>query len=220
MPEHINITVDEDEAEVILVEVSEAVGMPGPQGDKGEPGSTNYQIALNNGFIGTEVEWLLSIGAEKGDKGDTGDTGKSAFEIAQTNGYLGSELQWLESLKGAGSTNNIQDTLVAGTTVSATKVVIINVDGKISQADSSNLAHLNAVIGIASSSGDVDATLNVISSGVMSDPSWNWTSFSPIFFDPNGTLTQVQPLSGFIQKVAIPRSANSIIVDVDPPIKL
>jgi hypothetical protein len=28
---------------------------------KGDPGLTNYQIAVNNGFIGTEPEWLASL---------------------------------------------------------------------------------------------------------------------------------------------------------------
>lgn len=34
-----------------------------------ENGKSAYEIAIKNGFIGTEQEWLLSL---KGDKGDTG----------------------------------------------------------------------------------------------------------------------------------------------------
>ena len=45
---------------------------PGPQGEKGDPGDSAYQVALDNGFEGTETEWLASL---KGPKGDTGDTG-------------------------------------------------------------------------------------------------------------------------------------------------
>lgn len=39
-------------------------GEPGPQGNPGEigpPGSSAYQVAVNNGFVGTEEEWLASL---------------------------------------------------------------------------------------------------------------------------------------------------------------
>lgn len=45
---------------------------PGPQGEKGDPGDSAYQVALTNGFEGNEEEWLASL---KGPKGDTGLTG-------------------------------------------------------------------------------------------------------------------------------------------------
>lgn len=32
-------------------------------------GLSAYQIALNNGFVGTEEEWLASLKGDKGDKG-------------------------------------------------------------------------------------------------------------------------------------------------------
>ena len=32
-----------------------------------------FDIAVENGFVGTEIEWLLSLKGEKGDKGDKGD---------------------------------------------------------------------------------------------------------------------------------------------------
>ena len=38
-------------------------------------GLSAYQIALQNGFQGTEGEWLASLKGEKGDKGDKGNTG-------------------------------------------------------------------------------------------------------------------------------------------------
>ncbi len=38
-------------------------------------GKSAYEIAVDNGFVGTEKEWLESLKGEKGDKGDTGATG-------------------------------------------------------------------------------------------------------------------------------------------------
>lgn len=55
--------------------------IPGPKGDNG---ASAYEVALENGFKGTEKEWLASLqGAQgkdgatgpKGDKGDKGDIG-------------------------------------------------------------------------------------------------------------------------------------------------
>ena len=62
-------------------------GPPGPQGPQGPQGLSAYEVALLDGFIGTELEWLASLigpaGAQgpqglqglKGDKGDIGEQG-------------------------------------------------------------------------------------------------------------------------------------------------
>lgn len=50
-----------------------------------------YTIAVDHGFIGTEVEWLESL---------RGYNGKSAYDIAVAQGYKGSEAEWIASLKG------------------------------------------------------------------------------------------------------------------------
>lgn len=59
-----------------------------------------YEIAVNNGFEGTEQEWLESLIGPKGDKGDLGLNGKSSYELAQQEGYEGTLEDWLMSLKG------------------------------------------------------------------------------------------------------------------------
>ena len=40
-------------------------------------GKSAYEIAVENGFVGSEKEWLESLKGEKGDKGDKGDTGET-----------------------------------------------------------------------------------------------------------------------------------------------
>lgn len=45
------------------------------KGKDGADGKSAYQTALNNGFIGTESEWLESLKGEKGDKGEQGMQG-------------------------------------------------------------------------------------------------------------------------------------------------
>ena len=95
--------------------------------EKGKDGKSAYQIAIENGFVGTEIEWLESLkgadgkdgingkdGADglpgkdgidgqngaDGQDGVNGSDGKSAYEIAVANGFTGTEAEWLENLKG------------------------------------------------------------------------------------------------------------------------
>ena len=63
----------------------------------GVDGKSAYEIAVENGFEGSEQEWLESL---KGKDGIDGTDGKSAYEIALDNGFEGTEQEWLESLKG------------------------------------------------------------------------------------------------------------------------
>ena len=47
-------------------------GLTGPQGPAGDPGDSAYDIAVTNGFTGTEEEWLDSLVGEQGPQGEPG----------------------------------------------------------------------------------------------------------------------------------------------------
>lgn len=64
-------------------------------------GDSAYKIATNNGFKGTESEWLMSLKGKDGIKGVDGVNGKTAYQLAIDNGFVGTEEEWLESLKGS-----------------------------------------------------------------------------------------------------------------------
>lgn len=49
-----------------------ADGLPGKNGVDGKDGKSAYQIAVEQGFAGSEAAWLASLKGEKGDKGDAG----------------------------------------------------------------------------------------------------------------------------------------------------
>ncbi|GIN93322.1 hypothetical protein J22TS1_43730 [Siminovitchia terrae] len=62
------------------------VQLVGGEGGKGEPGDSAYEIAVKNGFEGTEQEWLASLKGPKGDpgaKGADGKDGKDGFPTQQ-----------------------------------------------------------------------------------------------------------------------------------------
>lgn len=78
-------------------------GADGVPGIDGHDGKSAYQVALDNGFDGTEVEWLRSLHGNDGldgKSGQNGVNGLSAYELAQKNGFVGTEQEWLDSLKG------------------------------------------------------------------------------------------------------------------------
>ena len=49
-----------------------AQGEPGLPGNDGADGDSAYQVALNNGFVGTESEWLDSLVGPQGPQGEPG----------------------------------------------------------------------------------------------------------------------------------------------------
>jgi len=63
----------------------------------GERGKSTYEVAVDNGFVGTVTEWLELMRG-----------GKSAYEVAVDDGYTGTLSQWLNSLKGSGGKSAYQ----------------------------------------------------------------------------------------------------------------
>jgi hypothetical protein len=61
-------------------------------GESGVNGKSAYELAKENGYKGTEEEWLESL---------AGADGEAAYELAKKNGYKGTKEEFLESLNGA-----------------------------------------------------------------------------------------------------------------------
>lgn len=58
-------------------------GPTGPQGQAGADGLSAYQVAVANGFVGTEAQWLASL------VGADGNDGRSVALFVQTDPPLG-----------------------------------------------------------------------------------------------------------------------------------
>ncbi|AND75659.1 hypothetical protein [Nostoc phage A1] len=114
----------------------------------------------------------------------------------------------------------IAEIFTCGQTISALKALRFDSStGKVFYASSSDATHLNKCVGVSSQSGVLNDNIQVVTSGYLSDQSWNWTIGSPIFFDSGGTLTHT-PGSSYYQVIGIPVTTNKVLISVEQPIKL
>ena len=73
-------------------ETFETESVRGEQGEKGDDGKSAYEIAIANGFEGTEAEWLESLKGADGDSEFTGTIDSSRVEVATDGTRLDSKL--------------------------------------------------------------------------------------------------------------------------------
>lgn len=86
---HFIFTLSDGQTIETSVSIPEAV--KGDKGDKGQDGLSAYQVAVKNGFKGTETEWLQSLKGPKGDSitGPRGEKGEKGDSIVGPKGQDG-----------------------------------------------------------------------------------------------------------------------------------
>lgn len=82
----------------------------------GTPGKSAYQVAVDNGFSGTEAQWLTSLHSTvAGPEGDPGPEGDSAYQVWLASHPGGTETDFFLSLKGApGDTSGLATVATSG----------------------------------------------------------------------------------------------------------
>lgn len=78
------------EIEITDLEATFLKGEKGEAGTDGKDGLSAYELALKNGFVGTEEEWIASLRGEEGISGIVG------FEVR--DGYLFAVSENLENI--------------------------------------------------------------------------------------------------------------------------
>lgn len=89
------------------------IGRPGKDGKDGKNGKSAYEIAVEHGYKGSELDWLDSLIGPPGVDGN-GKDGDSAYEIAKQAGFKGTRDEWLESLHGSNGKSTYQIALDNG----------------------------------------------------------------------------------------------------------
>lgn len=110
--------------------------------------------------------------------------------------------------------------LIAGMDLGGNRAVAMNADGDLVYADSSNLLHIDKVIGITTGSvinGDI---CEVRLSGLMQDASFNFDADGNIYLGSNGLLTQVVSSSGFVCQLGIKINSKELFIDIRQSIRL
>lgn len=92
-----------------------------PESLQGDDGASAYEVAVSNGFVGTEVEWLAFL---------KGADGISAYEVAVSNGFSGSEVEWLASLEGVDGVPLDVEEIISNTNIEDLADVPTPISGK------------------------------------------------------------------------------------------
>ena len=125
---------------------------------KGDPGESAYQIAVKNGFTGTELEWLESLKGEKGDTGAKGEKGeKGDTGAAGSNGLDGKDgadgkdyVLTAEDKQEIADLVPVDDRVSAGTEQSFTEEEKSLARSNIDAASSEDVAFLQIIVGHSS----------------------------------------------------------------------
>lgn len=96
-----NSTIEFIDIQIPQIEVIEVNTAISPRG------YSAYELAVLNGFVGTEVEYLASLKGDKGDKGDTGEQGPTGPQGIQ--GETGPQgIQGIQGIQGEVGPQGIQ----------------------------------------------------------------------------------------------------------------
>lgn len=80
----------------------------------------------------------------------------------------------------------------------------------------------NKIIGMSLNAASPGGALNVVRSGEVIEPGWNWITTLPVYLGTNGLLTQTPPVSpaAYSLIVGFPTSATGLFLSVREPITL
>ena len=111
-------------------------------------------------------------------------------------------------------------TRVVSGAIGGHRVVIQNPDGMtVSYADSNNPDHAGVVAGITKHAADSGVVVEVQVTDIMTEPSWSWIPFMPVYLGSNGTLTQNEAHTGvFILIVGVALTSTSMMIRIQQPV--
>lgn len=104
--------------------------------------------------------------------------------------------------------------LIAAENVSPYRALIIDAAGKVWHADKDSITDRDRVIGINKNATGINDLTELQTTGAITNQSWSFNP-GPVFVNTAGTLTQVEPTSGYVVKMGIALSATKLLIDID-----
>ncbi len=112
------------------------------------------------------------------------------------------------------------DTIIAGETISALRILTTDSSGFGIYADPTNSEHVRRLLGMSTSSGTAGNPINLRLEGKYQDASWSWDVNQPLFLGANGTFTQVAPATGNLVVLGHAIKSDTILLNFEKPIAL
>ena len=97
-------------------------------------------------------------------------------------------------------------------------IVVQNGLGRYSQLTTPRDAY--ALIGLTSNATEAGGLFTVEDSGLVVEPSWNWTPNALVYAGAAGSLTQIPPATGWLRVIGVAQSAISLLVAMREPFML
>lgn len=188
----------------------------GPPGEDGPRGQSAYEVAVENGFRGSEQDWLDSLigpRGPKGPKGEKGDPGETKII------YAGGLSAGPQDGGQSDSAKRLEDDFIAGENISALKLFYINDDQEAMLADNSDYG-TSQVIGISLTAAASGGEFRGLLFGRISDPLFSYPSNTSLYLGSNGSVTNVVPTSGTRTKVGHALYSGAIFLKIEDPINL
>jgi hypothetical protein len=108
--------------------------------------------------------------------------------------------------------STVESDCIAGENLSALRAVRI-VSEQAFYSSAANLAHKNMAVGITKTSADALESVTIVTSGVITDDSWNWDTSKQIYLGVDGALTQAN-VGLFSQVVGVPYGTKGIKLNI------
>jgi len=111
-------------------------------------------------------------------------------------------------------------TRIASGNIGGQRMVISNVDGTVSFADSSNLLHLGKVVGLTDFAALDGEEVTITREGLVEFEGFSFDPDLPVYLSTDGLLTQTPAVTGFSQIVGFAESPTKLFVYLREPILL
>lgn len=107
---------------------------------------------------------------------------------------------------------------VAGESINGHRAVVV-IDSELFHADSTNISHMNKVIGISLNAGSIGDAVTVQIIGDVYQLGWGLIANSYYYYDSIGLLTTAKP-NIFIQSIGYAKDSNTMIINKSQSIGL